>query len=504
MNGVTRRHLVAAGAALAVLPAGPAAAAPFSAEVVVDLARDLAARPYLAPDLALPPGAEALTYEQYGRLRFQPERALWHGTGLPFQVSFFPRGFLFRPEVEVWEVQDGAATRVPSGPGLFSSDDPAVGVPDGLGFAGFRLHAAINRPGVFDEFCVFLGASYFRAVGRDGEYGLSARGLAVGTGGAAPELFPRFRSFWVERPRPDDRSLVLHALLDGEDATGAYRFTVTPGEATAMVVDATLFPRRDLADVGIAPLTSMYFYGGADRPRGDDWRTAVHDSNGLLTLSSGGELLWRPLDNPAAVARTELPDTNPFGFGLLQRRRAFDDFGDLQVRYHHRPGAWVQPRGAWGAGAVTLVELPTGTEYADNIVAFWTPREPLRMGQPHRVAYRLNWGADPAPHAPYGQVVRLRTGAGSRPGWRALVLDLDGPAIRALPPGTPTRLLLGSSAGRLEEGWSGPNEDAGGWRISLEFDPAGAAVADLRCSLVMGDAPPFHTLSETWTYRWRA
>ena len=489
---------------LATLPARQARAAPFSAADVLEAARDLAARPYAPPDLALPPAAEALTYEQYGRLRFQLERALWHGTGLPFQVSFFPRGFLFRPEVEVWEVQDGAATRVPSAPGLFSSDDPSVAVPDGLGFAGLKLHAEINRPGVFDEFCVFLGASYFRAVGRGGQYGLSARGLAVGTGGAAPELFPRFRAFWIERPRPGDRSLVLHALLDGEDATGAYRFTITPGEATDMVVDATLFPRRDLADVGIAPLTSMYFYGGADRPRGDDWRTAVHDSNGLLALTREGTLLWRPLDNPAAVARTELPDTNPFGFGLLQRRRTFDDFGDLQVQYHHRPGAWVQPRGAWGAGAVTLVELPTGTEYADNIVAFWTPREPLRKDQPHRVAYWLHWGADPVPNSPYGQVVRLRTGAGSRPGWHALVLDLDGPAIRALPPGTPTRLVLGSSTGRLEEGWSGPNDDAGGWRISLEFDPAGAAVADLRCTLVAGDASPFRTLSETWLHRWRA
>lgn len=504
MGRVTRRQLVQAGAVFAALPIRPARAAPFSAADVLGAARDLAARPYAPPDLALPPAAEALTYEQYGGLRFRPERALWHGAGLPFQVSFFPRGFLFRPEVEVWEVQDGAATRVPGGPGLFSADDPAVAVPDGLGFAGLRLHAEINRPGVFDEFCVFLGASYFRAVGRSGQYGLSARGLAIGTGGTAPELFPSFRAFWIERPQPGASSLVLHALLDGEDVTGAYHFTITPGEDTAMLVEATLFPRRDLADVGLAPLTSMYFFGGPDRPRGDDWRTAVHDSNGLSALTGDGEVLWRPLGNPPAVSRTELADTNPLGFGLLQRRRAFDDFGDLQVLYHRRPGAWVAPRGGWGAGAVVLVELPTGTEYADNIVAFWTPREPLRTGQPHHLAYLLDWGADPAVRSPYGQVVRLRTGAGSRPGRHALVLDLDGPALRALPSGAPTRLLLGSSAGHLQEGWSGPNEDAGGWRISLDFDPAGAAVADLRCTLLAGDAPPFRTLSETWLHRWRA
>lgn len=500
MGGLTRRYMVQAGAVLTAAAATPARAEPFTAATVLQAARDLAAQPYQPPDLTLPPAAEALTYEQYGGLRFRPERALWHGAGLPFQVSFFPRGFLYRPEVGVYEVQGGQAARVPAEPGLFSADDPAAAVADGLGFAGLRLHAGINRPGVFDEFCVFLGASYFRAVGRGLQYGLSARGLAVGTGRPEPELFPRFRTFWIERPQPGASSLVLHALLDGEDATGAFRFTVVPGDATVMEVDSTLFPRRDLADVGIAPLTSMYFFGGQDRARGDDWRPAVHDSDGLAVLTGAGERLWRPLDNPRAVARTALADAGPRGFGLLQRRRAFDDFGDLQVLYNRRPGAWVEPMGDWGPGAVDLVELPTDTEYADNIVAFWRPREPLPAGQAHRCAYRLHWGADPAPPATVARVTRTRTGAGNRSGMRAFVLDLAGDALRALPPDAPTRLALASSAGRLQEGWSGPNPETGGWRISLEFDPDGAATADLRCALLAGDAP----LSETWLHRWTA
>ena len=515
MGGLTRRQLVQAGALLAAGAPAHAEPPPFSADSVLRAAQDMAARPYQPPDTALPPAVEALTYEQYGSLRFRPERALWHGTGLPFQVSFFPRGFLYRPEVEVHEVQDGSAARVLSGPGVFEAADPAAAAAaaaagDGLGFAGLRLHAGINAPGVFDEFCVFLGASYFRAVGAGLQYGLSARGLAVGTGGAAPELFPRFRTFWVERPRPDARTLVLHALLDGEDAAGAFRFRITPGATTVMEVASTLFPRRELADAGLAPLTSMYFFSGQDRARGDDWRPAVHDSDGLAVETAAGERLWRPLGNPGAVAHTAVAGgaagdgvagvAAPRGFGLLQRHRAFDDYGDLQVLYNRRPGAWVEPSGDWGAGAVELVELPTGTEYADNIVAFWRPHGPLPAGQPHRADYRLHWGADPAPASPLAQVVQARTGAGSRPGLRAFVLDLAGPALAALPPGAPTRLALGSTAGALQEGWSGPNPETGAWRVSLEFDPAGAAEAHLRCALLGAEGP----LSETWLHRWTA
>ena len=498
MTGITRRQVVRAGAALAAAGTRAAQAAPFGPGIVRAAAWDLARQPYVPPDTTLPAAAAALTYEQYGGIRFRPERALWHGTDLPFQVSFFPRGFLFKPAVEVFEVADGQATPVAWDPGLFSYDDPAAQGTAPPGFVGLRLHAALNRPGVFDEVCVFLGASYYRAVGRGTEYGLSARGLAVGTGAPEPERFPRFRTIWIERPQPGAATLHLHALLDGEDATGAFSVRITPGAATVIDVYSVLFPRRDLNQAGIAPLTSMYYFGGRDRAGAADWRAAVHDSDGLAVLTGQGERLWRPLANPAGVETNAYADAGPLGFGLLQRHRAFDDFGDLQVLYHRRPGLWVEPVGDWGEGAVVLVELPTGTEYADNIVAFWRPRAPLRAGGEHRFAYRMHWGADPAP-APPGQVVQVRTGAGAG-GGRVFVLDLDGPALRALPADAPTRLALGSSAGHLQEGWSGRNTETGGWRVSLEFDPGGATTADLRCALLGAGG----ALAETWLHRWTA
>lgn len=497
--------MIQGAAALASAAALPAAAAEaFTGSTVRGKARDLAKQPFRKPDTALPGAAGSMTYDQYRGVRFRQDRALWRGEGLSFQVGFFPRGFLYRPGVDIHEVKDGQAARVPYSPDLFDYEDPAVRVPDDLGFAGFRVHAAINRPGEFDEFCVFLGASYFRAVGRGQFYGLSARGLAIGTGAAAPEEFPQFRAFWLERPQPGGNTLVIHALLDSPSATGAFRFSVRPGEVTVMDVESVVFPRTSIDQVGVAPLTSMYQFSGRDhaRPAGrnGDWRSAVHDSDGLAVLTGRDERLWRPLANPDAVQLSAFLDANPRSFGLMQRSRAFDDFGDLEVLYGRRPSLWVEPIGDWGVGAVDLVEIPTNSEFNDNIVAFWRGREALRAGGEYGFTYRMHWGADAPPDPLLARVAEVRTGAGTKPGTRVFVLDLAGQAVKSLPANARTRVELGSSEGRLEEGYSGPNPETGGWRISIEFDPAGATAADLRCAL-RGEQG---ALSETWLYRWLA
>ncbi len=504
MHEITRRRVVQGSSAFAagtILPA----AMPFTGSTVRRTAQDLAKQPFREPDTALPGAAASMTYEQYRGIRFKQERALWRGQDLPFQVGFFPRGFLYRPVVDIFEVKGGQASSVSYDPDLFDYDDPTVRVPDRLGFAGFRVHAAINQPGQFDEFCVFLGASYFRAVGRGQFYGLSARGLAIGTGTHGPEEFPRFRAFWLERPQPGVGTMVIHALLDSPSTTGAFRFTVRPGDITVMDVEGVLFPRADINEAGVAPLTSMYYFSSRDhaRPdavRPDDWRTAVHDSDGLAAATGRNERLWRPLVNPAAVQFSALLDANPRGFGLLQRKREFREFGDLEVLYGRRPSLWVEPIGDWGVGAVDLVEIPTSSEYNDNIVAFWRGRETLRAGGEYGFTYRMHWGADAPGDRRLARVAEMRTGAGTAPGTRVFVLDLTGDAVRSMPADTRTRVELGSSAGRVEEGYSGPNPETGGWRISIVFDPAGAASADLRCAL-QGEQG---ALSETWIYRWIA
>ena len=207
---------------------------------------------------------------------------------------------------------------------------------------------------------------------------------------------------------------------------------MTHGAVLDMEVDATIFARTELPHLGIAPLTSMFLFDATDRTRFSDFRPNVHDSDGLLIHNGAGEIIWRPLANPATLEVSAFGDTNPKGFGLMQRKRAFDDYNDLEALYHKRPSVWITPRGDWGAGAVTLVEIPTDLEIYDNIVAYWRPAAPLAAGGTQRLRYNLQWGADPAPRRP--QVLRvLHTAMGGRPeGGLVMVIDFsDGPSLPA-------------------------------------------------------------------------
>ena len=331
-----RRELLASAAAALLASTSTRAAhtgtgAPFDAQTVRTLARNLAAQPYQAPNITLPDSLKNLDYQAYRAIRFDPAKALWHGQGLNFTAEFFHRGFLFKDKVELFQVVDGQAQSIPYDPSLFTFGKLAPPPADAdLGFAGFRLHYPLNRPDYFDEVCTFLGASYFRAVAKGQGYGLSARGLAIKTGDSSGEEFPIFKTFWLERPAPGATSIVVHALLDSSSATGAFRFTIRPGEATVFDTETALYPRTDITQAGIAPLTSMFLFDANDRTGFDDYRAAVHDSNGLLLSTGHSEQIWRPLANPRDLQVSAFTDANPRGFGLLQRKRGFADYQDLE------------------------------------------------------------------------------------------------------------------------------------------------------------------------------
>ncbi len=509
-----RRQLIAAGTSLPLLlglPLRGALAAPtgkpttFDRDTVPALARALAARAYVPPSRALPAVLEGIDYDQFRDYRFRPEQALWRQDDAPFQAQMFHRGFIFKDLVELHLVQDGRATTLPYRRGFFDfgpqsppPEDPA------MGYAGFRLHAPLNRPDYFDELCVFLGASYFRAVARGLAYGLSARGLALGSGDPGPEEFPLFRAFWLERPLPGAGSAVVHALLDSRSVAGAYRFAITPGGGTTVMdVEARLFPRTELRNAGIAPLTSMFEFDAGDRAGVDDFRPAVHDSDGLAILNGAGEQLWRPLRNPARVEHSGFRDDGPRGFGLMQRKRDFEAFQDAEANYHLRPSAWVEPQGDWGRGEVHLVELPTGNEFADNIVAFWRPRAPLGAGREHRFAYRLHWCADHAWLPQLGRVAATRTGQADAEGVapRMFVIDFEGGSLDRLAHDAAPRVDAHASAGELRNPVVYRLAANGRWRLSFELLPGTADVAELRARLV--DAAG-SALTETWLARWPA
>ena len=384
---------------------------PFSVAALRARARALAGESYTPPNETLPRALVELGYDRYRDIRFRPQMALWREEGLPFQAQFFHLGSYFTVPTHIHVVDGGTAREVLYTGDLFDygANEFAEPFPETLGFAGFRLHYPLNRPDHHDELAVFLGASYFRSLARGQQYGLSARGLAIDTALPKGEEFPIFREFWLERPGPGAGQVVIHALLDSPSAAGAYSFTITPGDTTVMDVSAMVYPRQRIERMGIAPLTSMYFFGENDRLGVDDFRPQVHDSDGLSMWTGGGEWIWRPLVNPQRLRVSAYSDVNPRGFGLLQRTRDFDEYQDLEAHYERRPSLWVEPIGGWGRGVVQLVEIPTLEEIHDNIVAFWVPEAPVEPGSEWPLAYRLHWCAEPPQRPGFGSKLIERT-----------------------------------------------------------------------------------------------
>lgn len=494
-QGLRRRELMMiAPAALAAAGWAPRGA---MGEMVRKRARDLSRTGYRPADRPLQPSLANLGYDAYRDLRFRPDRAIWRSERLPFQLQMFHRGGLFRDPVDLFEADRGGVRPIRFSEELFTYGAQKPGpLPADLGFAGFRVHAPAEVPGRFDELVAFLGASYFRAVARGVTYGLSARGLALGSGEAREE-FPIFRAFWIERPAPGAASLVVHALLDSTSTSGAFRFDIAPGLQTVMDVEAHLFPRRPLVSVGIAPLTSMYLFGPEQPRRYDDFRPEVHDSDGLLTDDGRGQRVWRPLVHTSATRVSDFDAGPARGFGLLQRQRTFEAYQDLEANYHLRPGAWVQPLEGFGRGSVRLVELGSRSEAEDNIVALWRPADPLAPGREHRFHYRLSWGANPEPPSPLARALAWRTGHGHDPARRRFLVDfgpLSASAIEGL------QAQASATAGGIRVETVQPNASIGGARVSFELDPAGVSNSDLKLTLVRAGTP----ISETWMYRWLA
>jgi glucans biosynthesis protein len=477
----------------------------------------------------VPPGsvvsgtpAEELSYDRYRTITFRDDRAIW-GDDLPFELRLdHPGGGVDTP-VRVHLVSSDTARRVDFTSEMFTyggdleADD--FDLPPDAGFAGFRVLNEMNRPGHVDEIVSFRGASYFRLLGPGQVYGLSARGVALDVAGPAPEEFPEFVEFWIQRPEPADTSLVIHALLDGPSITGAFRFELVPGRAdvvagpespprpTALHVRTRLFARSEIERLGVAPLTSMYLHGtfdlGGSGGARADVRPRVHDSEGLLMETHAGEVIWRPLSNPGRVRVTSLLDRDPEGFGLAQSTRDFGQFLDLEAQYHRRPGLWVDPAAPWGSGAVMLAEIPSGTEFADNMVAFWAPSDTLRPGDRSDWAYTLTtFDIRPPETAGPGRVLRTRVAGAGLPGqaepppahhFRVLV-DFVGGWLADVTEDAEVEAVIRSSTGAVRDVRVEPLP-GGGYRATWILEGEPGVPADMRAFLRAD-----RILSETWSW----
>jgi periplasmic glucans biosynthesis protein len=494
------------------------------AEVTLDYvaqkAEQRARKPFHSPRADLPDflRADKLDYDKYREIEFRHEKALWSADNLPFRVEFFHPGYLYEEPVRINEFTLNAVQPVRFVPDFFNyrSLHFEKRIPADTGYAGFRLLYPLNEPGKLDELGAFIGATYFRLLGKGQRYGQSARGLAIDCGetDGRPEEFPIFTDWWLGKPDREDDRLKLFAILDSLSCAGAYKFVIIPGETTVVDVEAVLYfrelekvravnaARREIKTVGLAPLTSMFWFGKASERKFDDFRPEVHDSDGLLIQMDSGETLWRPLSNPAQIRHQRFAAKDIRGFGLVQRERDFSAYQDLFNFYHQTPSVWVEPHGHWGEGEINLVELATHYEGLDNIVAFWDPKTKPEAMKAYRFSYTLYWTREADRQLSVNKVLATRIGADPRdPQRRQFSIDFSGPKLNMIPENSPPQVVASCSTNAvIVESPVFHNPFSNSWRVMLKLEPkpGNKNPVDIRCSLKNGE----EVLGETWTYLW--
>jgi len=475
-----------------------ASAGDFSMLSVEAKAKTLVNKAYDAKPLPIPAFLKNLTPAQYAQI--QDVKPLWRNDSLPFQAQFYlPGSWFHQPEV-IREVVNGKVQRIPFKLDNFSFGDLKVptDLPDNLGYAGFRLLAPLNTPPYYNEFISFLGASYFRAVGKDAVYGTSARGLGINTAQPSGEIFPYFKEIWLQQPKPDAKSIVVYALLDSPVATGAYRFTIQTGDSTTVQVESTIYLRKPVQVLELAPLTSMYWHGHGRGITAGDWHPAQHDSSDLVMADGNGEWITRPIDNPLQIQTTTYAMNHPVGFGLIQEDRHFSAYEGIQTHYQRRPSVWVQPVGDWGKGEVRLVELPTNNRDMDNIDVFWVPDQEPAPKTPLHFAYTLRFFLDNHGLIPLAHPVGTYLGDDAKvPGARTVVIDFGGGALTKLPVNMPIHMHLDAQNGGkvLSQQLEWDKKDHF-WRVIAVIQPQSAVPSNVRCYLTLNN----QVMSNTWTY----
>lgn len=516
---LSKNAACAATILLLALPARAAERADITFDYVMKRAEERAKEPFKSPRADMPAvlREEKLNYDGYRKIRFRNDRAFWLAENLPFRVEFFHPGYIYQEPVRMFEFTKTHVQRIRFVQDWFDYSDLGIErqVPAETGYAGFKIAHPVNKPGEYSELASFLGASYFRMLGKDQRYGASARGLALDSGGTdRPEEFPIFTDFWLGKPAPDDTALKVYAVLDSVSCAGAYEFILRGGESTVASIEAALFfreegkilaankERKPLATMGWAPLTSMFWFGENSERKFDDYRPEIHDTDGLLIHMDGGEVIWRPLNNASVMRHSVFATANVRGFGLLQRDRDFSHYQEMFNLYHQTPSLWVKPRGDWGEGEVHLVELPTHYEGLDNIVAFWNPKQKPVPLQPMRFGYDLMWTKETDFRLSEDQVVATMIGAELHDAKKRQVhLDFRGPKLDAIPEEAPPKAIASCSANaKIYETQVLRNRYANTWRVIVKFEPQAdnKDPVDLRCTLKQGDA----SVSETWTYLW--
>jgi glucans biosynthesis protein len=483
----------------------------FSFDILKERAEKMAHEIYISPFTPMPDVVHAIDYDAHGKIRFKSDLALFADIKDAHPVTLFHIGRYFKKRVGLHIVENGKAREILYSPDYFEMppDSPAHKLGSEAGFAGFRFQEKQSRTDWrTQDWIAFLGGSYFRAIGDLGQYGLSARGVAVNVSVPGKlEEFPDFRDFWIEAPQDPVKGDAVYALLDSPSITGAYKFILSRERGVVVEVEKHLHLRKDVEQLGIAPLTTMYWYSETLKPALQEWRPEVHDSDGLQIWNGAGEQIWRPLNNPPRIVTSSFSDGNPRGFGLMQRDRNFDHYLD-GVFYDRRPSVFVQPEGNWGKGEVQLVEIPTDNETKDNVTAMWVSSEPAKRGAKFSYSYKMLWQAnEPEAAGRLARVVASRVGEGGQPGKETpssahkFVVEFLGGGLVSLAMGVRPEVIVTASRGTIDDFKivePVPDDIPGHWRTQFDLTVAGAEPVELRCYLRLGN----DALSETWLYQY--
>ena len=494
-------------------------AEPFDFKQLQARAKSMAGRAYKSTAEVLPKTLAELTPQQFNAIQYDPAHSLWNELDGQLDVQFFHVGMGFRQPVRMHAVDPKSrqAREVHFRPELFEYGKSGVDVAQlkgDLGFAGLKV---FKQPNIAKyDIVSFLGASYFRAVDNTGQYGLSARGLAIDTFTDTPEEFPDFTEFWFETPDKDATRFVLYALLDSPSATGAFRFDIDCLEdRVVMDIDAHINARKTIKQLGISPMTSMFACGGHERNRCDFIATAIHDSDRLSMWRGNGEWVCRPLNNPEKLQFNAFADTNPKGFGLVQFDHDFKSYQDTVVWYSRRPSLWVEPTTQWGEGSIDLLEIPTTGETMDNIVCFWNPKQPIEPGTSLNFGYKLHWAALPPVKPTLAQVHGTRSGMGGFTlGWapgehwpkvwaRRFAIDFAGGPLAKMDAKAQVEVVVEASHGEAKDfSILALYPEVEGFRAQFDWFPSSDSVEPVNMRAYLRRADNKEVLSETWLYQY--
>lgn len=507
---IDRRRVLMTGAAALALATGAGVSAQevlpgaelfqdgasFDRAKLVDHARALSKKPYVAPNSAMPDGFNALTYEQYSGIKHRMERQVWADPPVGLTLEPLHRGFIYQAPVHLSVIENGQTRKITYSTSRYDFGKlalPAGAVPD-IGFSGVRI--MLNAPGMPQrDVATFQGATFLRSMARGQSPGVIARALSLKTGEAKGEEFPFFRALWIEKPQRDDL-IFVHALLDSESVSGVFSYTIRVGDVTLIDTEAAIFPRVALDNFGLAGMQASYLYGWTDRRAIDDIRPVVHEVAGLQMLAGNGEWIWRPVNNPKQLQISSFASENPRGYGFVLRDRDFTTYQDHDARFELRPTLWIEPIGEWKAGAVQLIEIPSDNEVHDNIIAQWRPKEPLAAGAEYNFAYRQHWCWLPPERPNLAMVISTRIGRAPQKR-RRFVIDYVGERIASLKIADLQAALWSSNNG-ISNVRILSVTDHRPLRVTFDLDPGSETLVELRLALMAGTEP----VSETWLYRW--